>query len=455
MFYERSSMYDFIINLLDLKPEDILDLYKEDSSSSITFHLTLKRSPSLCPSCFHLTDSIKDYYLKSYHHGILNGLDTIIVYHCRRYKCSHCGRTFKEKSSLGNQYFSITPTTVISILNQLKHYTATYSEVARRHHVSISTVVSIFDNHVQIKRHKLSTVLCIDEIYFNRHSQYKYAFVIMDFKTKRILDMVESRKMRQLSDYFFKIPIQERKQVQYICMDMYVPYKQIVMRFFPMATICIDSFHVIKKITDALNAVRKRVMRQYQHNKDSKEYRLLKYRYKLLLKNGEHINTTKYFFDHILGYTTTEANVLHILLNIHKDLRVAYELKEDYQLFNSCLKEEFEYMGYQKELNALITSMKKTEIKEFVEVSKTLKNWEKEILNSFHWFDKRRISNGCIEGKNNYIKKILSNANGMRNFERARNRIMYSQNLYDTYTISVHEHKIKKPGNFRGKYQKK
>jgi hypothetical protein len=58
-------------------------------------------------------------------------------------------------------------------------------------------------------------------------------------------------------------------------------------------------------------------------------------------------------------------------------------------------------------------------------------------MNSFIWFDGRRISNGCIEGKNSYIKKILANANGMKNFKRARNRIMYSQNLYEKYCITV------------------
>lgn len=32
----------------------------------------------------------------------------------------------------------------------------------------------------------------------------------------------------------------------------------------------------------------------------------------------------------------------------------------------------------------------------------------------------------------------------MTNFDRARNRIMYSQNLLDTYTISINKKQIKK-----------
>ena len=66
-------------------------------------------------------------------------------------------------------------------------------------------------------------------------------------------------------------------------------------------------------------------------------------------------------------------------------------------------------------------------------ISKTLKSWKREYLNSFTWVNGRRISNGPLEGKNNYIKKILSNANGYRNFNRTRNKIMFSQNLHNEY----------------------
>ena len=59
----------------------------------------------------------------------------------------------------------------------------------------------------------------------------------------------------------------------------------------------------------------------------------------------------------------------------------------------------------------------------------------------------RRISNGPCEGKNDYVKKILSNANGMSNFQRVRNRILYSQNKYETYTMNEHTDRIKRIGN--------
>ena len=55
----------------------------------------------------------------------------------------------------------------------------------------------------------------------------------------------------------------------------------------------------------------------------------------------------------------------------------------------------------------------------------------------------------------NYVKKILGNANGMTNFERTRNRILYSQNKYETYSTTEYKKRIKRYGKPRGHYKKK
>ena len=92
---------------------------------------------------------------------------------------------------------------------------------------------------------------------------------------------------------------------------------------------------------------------------------------------------------------------------------------------------------------------------ESLKVADTLSNWKEEILNSFVWVNDRRISNGPCEEKNNYVKKILFNANGMTNFQRARNIIMYLQINFEMYSMSEYTTRIKRIGNPRGHYKKK
>ncbi len=294
--------------------------------------------------------------------------------------------------------------------------------------------------------------MCVDEFYFNRKARYKYPFMIMNFENNLIIDIVESRRSEILTDYLFNIPVEERNKVRYICMDLYDPYRRTSMIFFKNAQICADQFHLIKLINDKLNNIRKNVMRKYakdkRFGKKSVEYKLLKYRYKLILKSYKDLDCEKYYLDRILGYHTTERNVADIILELDPKLKLAHKLKENYLEFNDEEEDNFPGIDFkEKELNKIIKDYHESDIWDFKHCAGTLSNWKQEILNSFIWIDGRRISNGPIEGKNTYIKKILSNANGFINFTRARNKLLYSQNKYEKYDYYEHKDSIQMKKN--------
>ena len=109
-----------------------------------------------------MTTKIKEYKQKQLKHQVLNHKEIMIIYNSRRYFCPYCGKTFNERNNFDKTYSCITNATLISILKDLKHYTATYTHIADRYEISLTTVVNIFDNHVQIKRHQLQSIICID-----------------------------------------------------------------------------------------------------------------------------------------------------------------------------------------------------------------------------------------------------------------------------------------------------
>lgn len=117
----------------------------------------------------------------------------------------------------------------------------------------------------------------------------------------------------------------------------------------------------------------------------------------------------------MIHYHTTESRVLEERLKTNKDLRIAHKLKEQYHHFNDIEELKYEETKTEGYFASIIEAMEASEIEEFIECSKTLKNWKAEILNSITWIGGRRISNGPIEGKNNYLKKIINNANGLKN----------------------------------------
>ena len=107
-------------------------------------------------------------------------------------------------------------------------------------------------------------------------------------------------------------------------------------------------------------------------------------------------------------------------------------------------------------LEDIIKEYSLSNIASFNQIALTLKNWRKEIINSFDEYDGRRINNGPIEGRNKYIKILLSLANGYRNFKRFRNRVLYVFNKFEKPSDSPKETKfIKLSGIIRGKYNKK
>lgn len=279
--------------------------------------------------------------------------------------------------------------------------------------------------------------------------------MMLNFKNKAIIDILESRKTQFLSDYFFQIPTDLRNRVKIIIIDMNSTYRDIAHTFFKRAMVCIDSFHVSQYFNDALNRIRKKVMNRYAKDKRSIEYRLLKQRIKLLFKRYSELEYMEPRYDRVMNYHITEREIVRIMLSIDPELKRAYELKEQYFDFNHVTEET--YTGRQakeKELDQLIRNCIESDIIQMVKCGKTLNEWKTEILNSFMWVDGKRVSNGPIEGKNSYIKKILSNANGFVNFERARNKIMYSQNHKQGYSIGEKKRIIKYKGKPRGKYKK-
>jgi transposase len=108
---------------------------------------------------------------------------------------------------------------------------------------------------------------------------------------KAIIDILESRRKDFLIDFFAHIPGKEKQNVQYVSIDMWDNYRQIVKLCLPSAYICVDSFHVIKQLNFHFNKVRIRVMKRYDElKKEGHEYYwLLKKFWKFLLMNLDNL----------------------------------------------------------------------------------------------------------------------------------------------------------------------
>lgn len=416
--------------------EDEFELDKEFIKEGIIYReIKLINRGIRCLNCGTFTTNVKEYKIKKIKHSLYTNKKCIIIYHQRRFICPNCKATRMENNPFSSNDNHISDKTINDILDTLKRYNVPFTQAAQMFNVSTRTVMNIFDKYCRQPKGILTSIICLDEIYFSRTRKKKYVLVIINFKNRAIIDVLKDRDKSTLSSYFRSIDIKERERVEYIGVDMNDTYRDISYRYFPNATLVADSFHVVKNIYNALDNVRKRVMRRYEANKRSDEYYMLKYRKELLFEKGITSNEFKKVKrNHHFHYDLSEYSLLNMMLKIDDELNKAYELYHEYLRFND--NEYKDTLATLNDLNEIINDYKISGINEFIDISHTLENWKVEIVNSFIKYNDLRVSNGPIEGRNSLIKKILRIANGYSNFKRFRNRVIYCLNKYSTHCFN-------------------
>ena len=415
-------MSQSITEFLNLKESEVLSISTMSSNECFIVELSLKPKPHTCPSCGLITSKIKSYYLRSINHGIFLNRKCVIHYNQRRYICPICNLSFTENFTLAVKHQKKSLASHITIMELAKDPHRTFKNIAQTLCLSTPSVIDHFYRSLPILKPVLPEVLCIDEVYLGRRFSRKYATHILDFKSNKTVDIIYGRTKNVFFSYFQKIPKSDLNKVFFICSDMYVGFKQLQMTHFPHAKLCVDSFHVIKLINDMFNTFLKSLLRIYVDS--SVEYYLLKQKRFVLLKNQGKIDWFEDRYDRKLGCHTNPIRYRELLFNIDPLIKQIYFLKEDYLSFNrlkdpSVISDRFDHITHQ------FLSHPHKEVKR---VGRTLIKWRTEIINSFVWFNGRRISNGPIESRNNTIKLLIKNAAGYNNFDHLRLRSIYCIN---------------------------
>lgn len=328
----------------------------------------------------------------------------------------------------------------LNILEDLKE-DMSFTNVATKRHVSIQTVINVFESYISMDRVKMQYVLCMDEFKNLKDSYGKYAFVMYDPNQQKIIDVLPNRLQKTIDDYLYTIDWHEKNIVKYVVTDMFESYRTIIKKHFPNACHVIDTFHFLRYVEDAFNDVRKRIQSKFKS--DTPEYKILKKNWKILSAyfidvEGESL------YNHILRKNTHANQIIDDACRIDKELGLSYELTQEFLTGIKTIKYEESRVW----LDSWILKVRELGIKEFVKLTSMFSNWKEEILHSFIRFGERRLHNGYIEGINNKIKVIKRVGYGYRNFTHFRNRIMYIINKGDTSIKKVDVSKIfRKPKN--------
>ena len=450
---------DFSINI-----DDIID-----DPYSFTRYVYLSRPavPTFCPECGCIMHS-KGIKVRTVNHPIYQDNTRLILkVSQRRWKCTGCSLSYNEEYPFLERYKRNSNLTPLLVLEAMKDLNRTAVSIAEQFNISDSEVHDLFSQYVDLKRLPLPECISIDEVYFNISANELYGFVIMDFSTGEIVDIVHNRWTNTLEDYFKRIPREERNNVKYVISDAYSPYKILIKRFFPSAEHILDSFHVVKLINSKISLYINEVLKKYRQKqkkqleeknmltnrdyetiKDSEEIILLRdYRW-VLLKDVGNINySLKRYYHKKLGMYLDTYQIEQMFFAIDDKFKRIRDLKEMYIRFNSASYEDSNMIG--KQLDEIIATYKKCELDMFIEFAATLEEFRDYIIASFktvkrinkgqrkgHYEVITRLSNGPMEGFNRKPKDYKRNSRGFSNFDYTRNRILWS-NIINPPVLAV------------------
>lgn len=433
------SLNKFSTEIIDLQDEDLVidSVTTGDGLKIFNVSKPIEKSNKYCALCGSTNIKIHAYYKRTIKYLNVGLYKSILVYKQRRFICTDCNRTFNEPSSLVDKGSTISNQAKINILNKLRKKIS-FTDIASEMDISVTTAIKEFKDHIADYRSDLTEVVCIDEFKASTIAG-EYALIIGDPITGKILDVLPSRRQDYIYYYFKSTSAETRKNVKYIVTDLFESFRTICKTLFWGSIHIADRFHWIRLTTEAFNLTRIRIMNSYlslgkesfkgTYNKYTKYANVLKKYHKLLLANR--YSKESWFFDQkqMASYIQAEMTFQEIIeycLNFDSDLEAAYGYLQDlYKLarYSNHDDARINILNWCDEIdncNLKIPELKKTVL--------TYKSWINEIVNSFiiHPMTKKRLSNGFIEGKNNFVKVIKRVGFGYKDFDTFRARILYT-----------------------------
>ncbi|MEW4355018.1 ISL3 family transposase [Streptococcus pneumoniae] len=250
----------------------------------------------------------------------------------------------------------------------------------------------------------------------------KLAFIAQDYKTKKIIAILENNRQTTIKNYFYKYSKEARKEVKVFTLDMSGAYIPIIKLLFPNAKIVLDRFHIIQHLNRAMMASRIAIMKQF--DKQSLPYPILKNHWRILHKDSRKLSD-KLFYSRTLRETRTPKEIVDITLKFSDELQFYYDL---YQLllFHFQEKNSLHFFSLMEDTIKLVNPP-------FKKVFKTFLRYKKYIRNALEL----PYSNAKLEATNKLIKDIKRQAFGFRNFSNFKTKILITLNIKKERNIKI------------------
>ena len=364
----------------------------------------------------------------------------------RRMRCPECGKLFKERLPfVTSPKARVTRAFEWLIVNERE--TASITDVAKKLGIDWRTVKDAEKRVLEAEYKTISlkgvTRIGIDELYVfaNERKSRKYITVVRDIDTGRVLNVSRGKGEAALKEFAYRLRRQKAiKGIKCVCMDMSNAYfAWVAKNLGEDVLIVFDHFHVVMKMNEHINNIRRlamaqvnsdtrrrlaelaesdedkeavrRLMLNAQKRQDkAKEY--LKGNMRLLLMNAEDV----------AELPKAKARLDRMLAK-YTDINSAYILKEKLRSIYANAKTKAEAAGLFKDW---IEEARATEVDDLAAMASTIEDHLAGILGFWEF---RGASNASVEGFNNKIRWLIKQAYGYRDFKYFRLKVFDLPNL--------------------------
>ena len=348
--------------------------------------------PRKCSGCGDFVHRVHDWSEREIRDLPLFDADTVLLVSRARVACPKCGPRLEAIDWL-ESYARVTKRLAESVARLCK--VMPIKRVAEHYGLHWSTVKEIDKAHMkrELEPVKLGNVkmLLMDE--FALHKGHRYATVVTDAETKRVLWVGKGRKREDLRPFFELLGKPRCKRIQAVGMDMWPAFEGEVRMHCPNAEIVYDQFHVLANFgKEVIDRVRVDEANRLKDDKAARE--LIKGARWNLLGNWENL-------------PNRETKIrLNELLDANQSLMTVYVLKDALKALWGYIHKGWARKAWENWLEMAQSSG----LKPLANFARKLGERIDGILSHCRW----PLNTSVLEGMNNKIKVLKRIAYGYR-----------------------------------------
>ena len=364
-----------------------------ENGKHIVIGLKSRRKTGDCPHCNKRSSHIEDNFERTIRDLDLAGKECFITFKQKKIHCT-CGYRGIEKLSFVQKIRRVTlrmETYIVSLCEKMS-----LKDVSLVTGLDWKTIKNIDREYIKSTLPDLLKLdirrIAIDEIAIMKG--HKYFTIIRDYDTGLALKIIFGRSYEETAEALGSLGKEKLAKIEYASLDMWDPYIKAINEKCPNAKLVFDKFHVVKKVNEALDNVRKK-----EFNHAEKEERInMKHKRFIILKKESNLDRK-------------EREQLNVLMESNTNLYKAYLLKEQIMSVFDDKKSTFEQI--KQRIISWFENILSNEMEEFYDVVNTMKRFLDGILNYFRY----GMTNSIAEGFNTKINVIKRRAYGFSDIE--------------------------------------